>query len=107
MSIAEAQVIDIISTDPESGCVTLTATDHFGWGNGEHLMMLQNKLNSYLAFVESGEVFDSYPNAKGKQIKLEVVCQHEPDAEAIKFFALCGEAIENAGFGFSYRVHKI
>lgn len=52
-------------------------------------MLLQNKLNSYLAFVESGEIFDSYPNANGKQIKLDVLCQHEPDAEEWNFFSRC------------------
>lgn len=107
MSIDQAKVVDVISADPVSGAVTLTVTDHLEWGNGEHLLLVQEKLNSYLAFVESGEVFESYPNAVGKLIKFDVVCRFQPDEEAIRFFALCGAAVKNAGFDFGYRVYKI
>ena len=107
MSIEQANVIDFMSIDPVSGSVILTATDHLEWGSGEHLLQVQEKLNSYLAFVESGEIFESYPAAKGKPIKLDVVCQFEPNEEAIRFFSLCGEVIKNAGFDFGYRVEKI
>ena len=107
MSIEDAQVIDIISSDPDGNSVTLTATDHLEWGSREHLMLIQDKLNAYLAFIESGEIFTAYPKASGKELKLEVVCKYEPDMEGKKFFALCTEAISNAGFSFAYRVHKI
>lgn len=66
MSIEDSKVIDIIGMAPDGSFVTLTATDHLEWGTREHLMMIQEKLNSYLAFIESGELFDTYPNAKGK-----------------------------------------
>jgi hypothetical protein len=107
MSIENAKVVDFIGTEPDSGYVTLTATDHLEWGDRDHLMKLQDKINSYLAFIESGEIFDSYPNAKGKQLKLDVVCKYEPDEEAKVFFARCKEVITNAGFEFGYRVHQI
>ncbi|MBK7685679.1 MAG: hypothetical protein IPJ25_06405 [Rhodocyclaceae bacterium] len=107
MSIEDAQVIDIISSAPDGSFTTLTATDHLDWGSREHLMMLQEKLNAYLAFIESGEIFDSYPKAKGTKLKLEVVCKYEPDEEGSKFLALCGDAILNAGFSFGYRVDEI
>ena len=107
MSIEDTQVIDIISSAPDGSSATLTATDHLEWGSREHLMMIQEKLNSYLAFIESGEIFNSYPQAKGKDLILEVVCKYEPDEEGKKFLALCGEAISNAGFSFGHRVHEI
>jgi hypothetical protein len=107
MSIEQANVIDFMSTDRVSGYITLTATDHLEWGSREHLLLVQEKLNSYLAFVESGEIFASYPTAKGKPIKFDIVCQFEPDEEAIRFFSLCGEAIKTAGFDFGYRIQKI
>jgi hypothetical protein len=107
MSIEESQVIDIISTAKDGSSVTLTATDHLEWGGKEHLMMIQEKLNSYLAFVEGGEVFESYPDAKGKEIKIDIVCKFHPDEEGVKFLGLCQEAIENAGFLFCYKVNEI
>jgi hypothetical protein len=106
MSIEEKDTIDIISRAKDGSYVTLTATDHLTWGDRDHLMMLQDKLNSYLAFIESGEIFESYPDAQKKDIKISVVCKFPPDEEGVKFLSLCKEAIENAGFSFSYIVHE-
>lgn len=39
----------------------------------EHISLLQAKLNSYLRFVESGEIYQSYPNAEGRQILIDIV----------------------------------
>jgi hypothetical protein len=107
MSIEDTQVIDIISMSKDGSSVTLTATDHLDWGGKEHLMMIQDKLNSYLSFVESGEIFESYPNAKGKELIIDIVCKYTPDEEGVRFLGLCQEAIEKAGFSFSYKVNEI
>jgi len=107
MTIEEAQVIDIISTAKDGRSVTITATDHLEWGGKEHLMKIQEKLNSYLAFIESGEIFESYPDSKGKQININIICKYPPDAEGIKFLNLCKGSVENAGFQFCYKVNEI
>jgi hypothetical protein len=107
MSVEEPGVIDIIASEEEGSDVMLIVTDHLGWGDREHLMKLQDKLNSYLAFIESGEIFEKYPKAKAKKIKLDVVCKFCPDEEGKKFFQLCREAIAKAGYEFSYRTSGI
>ena len=107
MSIEESQIVDIISAAKDDSSVTLTATDHLEWGDKEHLFMIQEKLNSYLAFVESGEIFESYPDANGKEIKIDIVCKYHPDEEGVKFLGLCQEAMENAGFSFCFKVNEI
>jgi hypothetical protein len=40
---------------------------YFGKKN-EHLLILQDKLNSYLRFIETGEIFESYPAAKNSSL---------------------------------------
>jgi hypothetical protein len=102
MSIEQAKVIDFISTRDESTCI-LSISDHLEWGTFEHLMMIQQKLNIYLAFIESGEIYGTYPNAKGLDIKIELICQYHPDDEGIKFLKQCREIIEAAGFKFSHK----
>lgn len=73
MSIEQTDVIDIISTDRLTGHVVLTITDHLDWTDSTaHQMLLQTKLNRYLAFVESGEILESYPNAKDVPIELSI-----------------------------------
>lgn len=106
MSIEQSRVIDIIWTEKDGSAVILTATDHLEWGDIEHLMLIQQKLNSYVAYVESGEIFDSYPDAKGKEIRFSLVCQFFPDEEGAKFLERCQEVIENAGFKFYYEINE-
>lgn len=107
MSVEDSNVIDIIHSEKDGGCVTLTVTDHLEWGDGEHLLKLQDKLNKYLAFVESGEVFEKYPAAKGKAVKINVVCKYHPDSEGERFLNLCQKTITEAGFEFNYETRGI
>jgi len=107
MSIEDTQVVDFISARPNSGEVVLTVTDHLEWGESQHLVMLQDKLNSYLAFIESGEILECYPNAKGSKLRIEVVCKFPPDEEGRNFLGRAGEVVNKAGFAFAYRVYEI
>jgi hypothetical protein len=107
MSVEDPNVIDILHSEKESGSVTLTVTDHLEWGDGEHLLKLQDKLNKYLAFVESGEIFEQYPGANGKTVKINVVCKFRPDSEGERFLNLCREKITEAGFEFKYETRGI
>ena len=105
MSIENTQVIDAIGTEKDGSGVTLTVTDHLEWDDQEHLFKLQEKLNSYLAFIENGELYESYPEAKGEKIRISVVCKYHPDNRGIEFFEKCKKQIENAGYGFTFKIY--
>jgi hypothetical protein len=103
MSVEQPKVIDVISTDSKSGYVLLTVSDHLDWNDlDSHMMKLQEKLNYYLAFVESGEILESYPSAKGRSILIEVIFKHPPISEATEFLQKTKTVIEGAGFGFRW-----
>ena len=101
MSVAQSSSIDAIGIDRTSGNVHLTISDHLPWDH-EHLLTLQTKLNSYLAFLESGEVYSSYPKAKSREFVIEVVARYRPDAAALDFLTNAKLLIEGAGFGFRF-----
>ena len=103
MSVEDQSIIDAIGID-QNGQVVLTISDHLEW-DGEHLFLLQEKINTYLAFIESGEILESYPGSKGKAIKINVVCKYEPSGEASNFLSQCEAAISKAGFQFGHKVH--
>ncbi len=105
MSVDNSQVVDAIGTEKDDTVVTLTITDHLEWGNVEHLLKLQNKLNKYLAFIESGEIYDAYPSAKGKKIQISVVCKYDPDNEGFALLEQCKKQIEKAGFHLRFETH--
>ena len=103
MSVLDPDTIDIISTDKQ-GRVVLTIADHLSWNDQEHLQVLQKKLNAYLAFIESREVYQKYPDAKGRPILLKVSCTFQPNGEGMDFFTKVKEIIEKAGFEFQFTV---
>jgi len=106
MSIEQIGEIDAIGINNLTGNVVLTIIDHFEWINNdsEHLNLLQEKLNSYLKFVESGEIFEAYPNAKNRVITIEVVYKYQPVEKAFIFYNQVESIIENAGIKFSHRL---
>jgi hypothetical protein len=63
MSNDQTNSVDFATVDEASGDLWLTISDHLPWDQdeGSHLTFLQNKLNLYLRFVETGEVFKKYP----------------------------------------------
>src|ERR1700691_3566556 len=102
MSVEQDGVIDIISMDRLTGEVTLTISDHLDWcDTSGHLLTLQRKLNRYLAFIESGEIFEQYPTAKDRSIAIAIVFQFAPDELGLAFLTQAKQIVEGAGFGFS------
>ena len=105
MSVDQPKVIDFIGVDKTSGEVTLTITDHLDWSNSqEHQIILQDKINCYLAFIESGEILESYPDSKGRPVAIKVVLKYKPDQEGREFLARAKEVIESAGFSLRHEL---
>ena len=83
----------------------LTISDHLDWKNEkEHLVLLQNKLNAYLRFVESGEMADRFPEAGDRAVVFDVVGKFPPSKNAQAFFEHTGRALHQAGFKFQFRL---
>lgn len=71
MAVSDKDKIDSIGTDSGFGNVILTINDDLSWRNEyEHLNILQDKINSYLEFIDNGELYKNYPNAEGKRIEI-------------------------------------
>ena len=103
MSVDQKDTVDFISTSPE-GNVMLTISDHLPWDKeNKHLLALQDKLNSYLMFIESGEIFESYPTAKSKSLIIEVVMKYKPNEVVLVFLTQSKNTIENTGVQLKWR----
>lgn len=101
MSVEQTNKIDIITIAPDQR-VRLTVSDHLAWDEEDHLELLQDKLNSYLDYIESGQLFESYPETIGKQPVIAIYMQYEPNAEAVDFFNQCKEIINNENIDFEW-----
>jgi hypothetical protein len=107
MSILNAEVVDFISIDLMGNAV-LTIADHLPWDNGnEHLLALQNKINAYLAFIEGGDIYQKYPDAKDRKIVIKVTAKYEPNGIAKTFLETARQILQSAGYGFQFEVLKM
>ena len=102
MTISDINVVDIVSTDNANAECVLTISDHLPWEEPGHLLMLQEKLNHYLAFIESGEIEGTVPDVEDRTIRINVVLAHEPTTEASDFLAQAQTIIRGAGFELAW-----
>lgn len=102
MSIDQRKIVDLIGTRRSDGRCVLTISDHLAWDDPDHVEKLQEKINDYLAFIESGEIYESRPDARGREIEIEVVCKYfPPQGDGVRFVEHATEIIRGAGLHFS------
>jgi len=107
MSILDTKVVDIIAVpDWEPENVVLLITDHLEWGDkaqqGEHLLLLQEKINTYIAFIESGEILESYPPSKGKSPIIRIYGLYELPEQGEFFIDRAAETLKEVGIGLEF-----
>ena len=99
MAVDNASQIDAIANDKENACLVLLITDHLNWDNEfEHLKILQDKINAYVAFIESKQYDEIYPNADFKMAMIEIHFKYDITDSCQKFLQV---AQDQLGTGFS------
>lgn len=108
MSIQDVKTIDSIGIPNDSqDTVSLAISDHLVWGEPieEHLYTLQEKINSYVAFIESGELYDAFPESKGKSVKvIEVYFKYDLPEQAFYFLKQVSDMLKSINIGLKYKV---
>jgi hypothetical protein len=107
----QTATVDWLGIENDTDNIVLTVVDDLDWANEtDHLLALQEKLNTYLAFVESGEVFDRLSDTIGRSvardtpIKVSILSKYPPTSRAGAFLEHAREAFEGAGFALVYKV---
>ncbi|AXO18452.1 hypothetical protein MC79_007630 [Providencia stuartii] len=90
MSIENLSKIDLITVTCEGivpSQVILVITDHLQWSEytNDHLYQLQEKINKYIEFIESGEMLEKYPDVLGKEIMFKIYFKYSIPNECIEF----------------------
>jgi hypothetical protein len=106
MSVENLKTIDVVSIDLNGNAI-LTISDHLEWDiENKHLLILQNKINAYLSSIEEGDLYKSYPNAKDRNIWINVVAKYPPNKEGRLFLERIKKALEALGYGFNFSILK-
>ncbi len=107
MSITETNKIDIVGTRPGSRVVRLVIADHLDWKDFQgHAELLQAKVNTYLEFIESGQMqrTTNPPMPADPQVEILLTAQHTPSDEAERFLAQVTNFLQQSGIGFKVEV---
>ena len=100
MSVDETDKIDLLVTDREKTHVLLVIADHLDWeefDEGHHLELLQDKINAYLDFVESGQLVEARPDLTGLPVIIRVDAKYPPSKKAEKFYRAVGPVATEVG----------
>ncbi len=98
MSIEQTDIIDLIEFHDLSETVILTIVDHLDWEDtNKHLELLQEKLNNYLNYHDSGRLKTDYPEAEGKAVVVQLLAKAPLPAEGLSFFEQARKIVENLG----------
>ena len=102
MAVDNKNVIDLVSINPEGKSV-LTISDHLEWNTkNDHLLILQDKINSYVDVLESGQIYDSYPEAKNKDFIIQLVMKYLPDKDGRKFLDIITRFLNDNDYEFNF-----
>ncbi|MGE5329368.1 MAG: DUF6572 domain-containing protein [Deltaproteobacteria bacterium] len=105
MSLEKINEVDAIGIDNQTEAVVLSIIDDLDWEEEKnHLILLQEKINVYLSFIESGEIFEVYPDAKDRNIEIKIFTGYEFPEIGIEFLNKALEIVEEAGFKLSWKV---
>jgi|SRR5215510_10899995 len=111
MTVERTGIVDWLGIEKGTGHIVLTVVDPLDWNdeNG-HLRTLQDKLNTYLAFIESGEVFERLAEEVGRTvprstpIKVNILAKHPLPKRANAFLEYAQGSFSGAGFELSFKV---
>ena len=107
MSVLQPDKVDIIGINHQTNTVTLAISDHLDWNDPEgHLILLQDKINTYLRFFESGEIYETSPLSKGKNIVFQIYAKYPLPEEGIIFFEQAKKIIEGVGIDLLFTLFQ-
>lgn len=98
MALEEVNKVDFAGIEKDSGLAVLTIADDWDWDDvHEHLIKLQAKFSKYLDFIESGEIWTSYPAAVNRKIAIDVISRFPPPPIAFEFLEKATEYAKQIG----------
>jgi hypothetical protein len=101
--------IDFAGIDKNEKKLVLTITDHLAWGieaDDVHLLMLQNKINDYLRFIESGEVDEHFSPDQYKGIVIKIIAMYPFSSVCLQLFERAAPIINEAGYALEWEVSE-
>lgn len=107
MSVVDSKTVDGAALTNDKNGIILLITDHVDWRDEyEHLVMLQEKINAYISFLENKEYEDIY---RGENIMygiIEIHFLYTLTANAERFLQSVQDQVAELGVKIQYFVSE-
>lgn len=105
MALEDTTTVDGAAYEESDNTVVLLLTDAWGWDDEvAHLRLLQDKVNAYAAFVETGQYRQVFPGAEPDHCVFDISFAR-PITERCLAFLRAAAAQLNEQLGIVIRVH--
>ena len=95
MSVVENDKIDGIATSDDGKTLIILLSDHLDFENeNNHLLILQEKINAYLSFIQSEQYSDIYPDMNFENIIIEIHFKYKITDNCKKFIDVVNSQVE-------------
>jgi len=107
MSVIDKEKIDAIAITPDGEGIKFLITDHLNWTDEyKHLLVMQEKINIYIMFLESGQYKDVYINMEFQYVVIEIHFMYEPTEKARPFLQTVQNQISQMGIRIEYCISR-
>lgn len=99
------RVVDLITSDSESGEVVLVMIEGRPWGaDPDQLRQIQEKFNAYLGYVQGRYLARDYPQYVGLRVRIQLDCAGAPREADHPFLNAMRNFSESEGIRFVLNV---
>jgi hypothetical protein len=103
--VQNPMILDLVTTDPESGKVVLVMIERRAWNTSpDQFRQIEEKINRYLGYVLDGFLVQQYPQYEGRDVRLRLDCAEPPEGDAVKFVKAAAHAVASHGLEFVVQV---
>lgn len=103
MAIDNPNAVDGMAIDKERNALVLLLTDHLAWEGEDaiseldHLKLLQDKINAYISFLESGQFKENYPDEEFAMAVIETHFNYAITENCKKFLNAVQDQVGQSG----------
>jgi len=94
MTVMETNIIDAMGLMPKTNELSLMISDHLDWElEPEHLLFLQEKINTYIGFIQEKQYVEFYPGREFDSYVIEIFFMYEISDTCIDFLDYVADQI--------------
>ena len=104
MGLRSPDTIDGIRLKRDGKSFALDIEDNWDWSiERQHLEALQTKLNTYIHYIRSGDVYSHFPDATQRQFVITISAKHEFTETAFEFLKRAADVLSEFDIGLVYK----